>query len=360
MGKNLTLFTLGYLIASTYAQENIAELAGTAGLSKLVEAVGLAPSNIATLLTSAGSLTVFGPTNDAFDDINAQLTHLTNQENDEVKEYSQPLLGEVLSAHVLNPETYTTAVTSTDLATLGSGSYESAQQPETNLTINTDDFTITTTNMGTAVAQIDTSNVNNEATNGIVHVIESVILPNSFFPKTIEQEVNDTAYLSTLRAAIDAAGLTGTFNDAGANVWTVFAPTDTAFGNLDLTELLNDVETLTKILQAHVMPVACDSTCVLGQTDLETLNENGPTPVSSITAEGVLNTTDLKYLNGYVHVINEVLDAPPSLDVPESTSTPSLPPTESPTPTPSDATNLPRSVASALFTLIVGLVSSYQ
>lgn len=353
--KNLTLFTLGYLIASTYAQENIAELAGTAGLSKLVEAVGLAPSNIATLLTSAGSLTVFGPTNDAFDDINAQLTHLTNQENDEVKEYSQPLLGEVLSAHVLNPTTYTTAVNSTDLATLGSGSYESAQQPETNLTINTDDFTITTTNMGTAVAQIDTSNVNNEATNGIVHVIESVILPNSFFPKTIEQEVNDTAYLSTLRAAIDAAGLTGTFNDAGANVWTVFAPTDTAFGNkleeLDLTadELLKDVETLTKILQAHVMPVACDSTCVLGQTDLDTLNQNGPTPVSSITAEGVLNTTDLKYLNGYVHVINEVLDAPGS--------TPSLPPTESPT---SDATNLPRSVASALFTLIVGLVSSYQ
>jgi len=284
---------------------------------------------------------------------------LTNQENDEVKEYSQPLLGEVLSAHVLNPDTYTTAVNSTDLATLGSGIYESAQQPETNLTINTDDFTITTTNMGTAVAQIDTSNVDNEATNGIVHVIESVILPNSFFPKTIEQEVNDTADLSTLRAAIDAAGLTGTFNDAGANVWTVFAPTDTAFGNLDLTadELLNDVETLTKILQAHVMPVACDSTCVLGQTDLDTLNQNGPTPVSSITAEGVLNTTDLKYLNGYVHVINEVLDAP-ALDAPGPT--PSLPPTESPTPTPSDATNLPRSVASALFTLIVGLVSSYQ
>merc|ERR1712137_670988 len=150
----------------------------------------------------------------------------------------------------------------------------------------------------------------------------------------------------------------------------VFAPTDTAFGNLDLTtdELLNDVETLTKILQAHVMPVACDSTCVLGQTDLVTLNQNGPTPVSSITAEGVLNTTDLKYLNGYVHVINEVLDAPPPLDAPGPTpSSPptslpptSLPPTDSPTPAPSDATNLPRSVASALFTLIVGLVSSYQ
>jgi len=355
--KNFNLLILGCVAACVNAQENIAELAGSAGLSTLVELVGKAPESIGELLTSEGSLTVFAPTNKAFSDISTALDHLTNQENDNVTVFSQPLLGEVLSAHVLNPAKYPEAVNSTTLASLGSGNYESAQQ-QTNLTINTQDFTITTDNMGTSFAQINTSNVDNEASNGIVHVIESVILPDSFYPITIEQKVNDTMFLSTLRAAIDAAGLQGVFNSPTGNVWTVFAPTDIAFKNklaeLDLTasELLADVNTLTQILQAHVMPVACDATCVLGKTNLVTLNPNGPTKVSSITADGVLNQTDVKFLNGYVHVINEVLNAPPV----ESTGAPTPAPTPQPT---NDATNFARSLLSVSVAVIVGLASFY-
>merc|ERR1712241_263256 len=74
------------------------------------------------------------------------------------------------------------------------------------------------------------------ASNGVVHVIDTVILPETKEPetrntlKTIAGTAAATPFLSTLLAAVKAADLAGTLD--GAGTFTVFAPNNAAFAKL--------------------------------------------------------------------------------------------------------------------------------
>jgi uncharacterized surface protein with fasciclin (FAS1) repeats len=73
--------------------------------------------------------------------------------------------------------------------------------------------------------------------------------------------------LSTLVAAVDAAGLVDTLNTGGP--FTVFAPINTAFDKIDpatLESVLADTEALTGILTYHVIPEQLSSTDLAGGT----------------------------------------------------------------------------------------------
>ena len=78
---------------------------------------------------------------------------------------------------------------------------------------------------------------NIEASNGAVHVVASVAIP-----PTIKDLVVATAALSSLEAAVVAAGLATTL--AGPGPFTVFAPTDDAFAKIADTAaaLIKDAE----------------------------------------------------------------------------------------------------------------------
>ena len=65
--------------------------------------------------------------------------------------------------------------------------------------------------------------VNIPCTNGVVQVIDTVLT----VPTPISTTAQDLGF-TTLRAALDATGLTATFADASAGPFTVFAPTDAA------------------------------------------------------------------------------------------------------------------------------------
>ena len=119
----------------------------------------------------------------------------------------------------------------------------------------------------------------------------------------------------TLVAALDAAGLVGTFD--GNRQYTVFAPTDAAFeallADLGLTagELLADTELLTAVLLYHVTPGDRNSTGVVNSGQVRMLN--GQTADVTISGglpfidEAQIIDPDIVASNGRIHVIDAVL-----------------------------------------------------
>ena len=99
------------------------------------------------------------------------------------------------------------------------------------------------------------------ATNGVVHIIDTVLMPTSNAPpkasKDIVQLAQGSAGLSTLVSALQAGGLVSALQGTGP--FTVFAPTNAAFRKLPkaaLNRLLQpqNKDELVGILTYHVLP----------------------------------------------------------------------------------------------------------
>ena len=162
------------------------------------------------------------------------------------------------------------------------------------------------------------------ATNGIIHVIDMVLIPESEEADptgTIVDIALADPQFSTLVTALETAGLVATLSDETA-VFTVFAPTDDAFallGTDTINSLLADVPTLTDILTYHVIgdqAVDAATAISLDGSDVEMLN--GDT-VSVSVQDGTLYLNDSAVIaadivatNGVIHVIDAVLTPPES------------------------------------------------
>lgn len=117
---------------------------------------------------------------------------------------------------------------------------------------------------------------------------------------------------TTLEAAIEAAGLTATFE--GETKYTVFAPTDAAFEALEagtLDDLLADTEALAEVLKYHVVEGEVMASQVLEMDSATTLE--GSDLMFSLEGEAVMvnearvTQTDIMASNGVIHVIDAVL-----------------------------------------------------
>ena len=156
------------------------------------------------------------------------------------------------------------------------------------------------------------SSVNVPCTNGVIHVIDAVLLPPSDIP-TLATE----AGLSTLVAALVAAELDDDL--AAAGPFTVFAPTNAAFDALPdgvLADLLlpaNQAQ-LIDILLYHVVADELTAAEVLGSTTLTTLQGSEVAVDASLPSVGGagLEQTNVLARNGIVHVIDTVL-LPPAM-----------------------------------------------
>lgn len=151
-----------------------------------------------------------------------------------------------------------------------------------------------------------------EAKNGVVHVIDEVLLPGQ--PDVIEY-LNFFDEYSTLRTALDAASLTSTLEGSGP--FTLFAPTDRAFAKLPMgtvPQLLNDIPTLSGILTYHVVAGEFLAVDVAGLTSAPTLqgadvNFSG-TGSTFLVNSSLIQVFDVQVSNGVIHVIDEVLMPP--------------------------------------------------
>jgi uncharacterized surface protein with fasciclin (FAS1) repeats len=150
-----------------------------------------------------------------------------------------------------------------------------------------------------------------EASNGIIHVIDQVILPEPI--ADLVQVARGAEIFTTLLAAVEAADLTETLKMDGP--YTVFAPTDDAFLAVDpdaLSALLADKEALAAVLTYHVVPGLLDAGEVLARDFLTTAN--GAEAAISLDGEGkpriddaLITTTDIGARNGIIHIIDRVI-----------------------------------------------------
>ena len=153
-----------------------------------------------------------------------------------------------------------------------------------------------------------------EASNGIVHIIDAVLLPPEGPTQSIAEIVAGSDDFDTLELALNATGLTDTL--AGDGTFTVFAPTDEAFDKLPSFALNLLVKYaprfLEQILLYHVTDTVLSSQEIVQLDSLTMLN--GRDLSIRVTETGVvLNNrvkvlvTDIEATNGVIHVIDTVL-----------------------------------------------------
>ncbi len=241
-------------------------------------------------LSNDGPFTVFAPTDDAFGLIPANVIETLLA--DPTGQLTQILLNHVASGTTL----------STDLS--DGIMITTLQGGEVSISIN--DGMVMIGNANVTVADII-------ADNGVVHVIDAVLVPetetNSVFDIIANSDVHNT-----LETAILAAGLDETLSNDGP--FTVFAPTDDAFGlipaNVIETLLADPTGQLTQILLNHVASGTTLSTDLSDGIMITTL-QGGEVSVSindGMVMIGNANVTvaDIIADNGVVHVIDAVIE----------------------------------------------------
>ena len=236
-------------------------------------------------LAGEGPFTVFAPTDEAF----AALPEGTVEALLEDTE----ALSQVLTYHVVAGSVSAADVTSLSNATTLQG------QP-----------VVVSSSDGVMINQAEVIQPDVMASNGVIHVVDSVLLPPS---GDIVEVASNAGSFNTLVTAVEAAGLVETLQGEGP--FTVFAPTDEAFSKLPegtIPALLEDPETLAQILTYHVVPGRVFSGDVVNIDDAGTV-QGQSIGISVMDGSVMLNdtstvtATDVLATNGVIHVIDTVI-----------------------------------------------------
>ena len=238
-------------------------------------------------LSGNGPFTVFAPTDAAFNALSAgALDALLDDEN---------ALTAVLLQHV-HP------------------GYVTAEDLEDGMEVETLNEGILEVSVNGEVIMIDMSTVtfaNIVADNGIVHVIDMVLLPSTD-EQTVMDIIANSPIHTTLNQAITAANLQETLSGDGP--FTVFAPADEAFdglppGTLDL--ILANQDELIDLLYNHVHSGEVYSEDLEDGMMVPTLNGTElEVSIDGMTVMINLATVieaDLPASNGVVHIIDKIL-----------------------------------------------------
>ncbi len=301
---------------------NIAEVATEAGsFSTLLAAAEAA--DLVGPLTGDDELTVFAPTDEAFGAALDALG-LTAEEL-----LASPALGDILTYHIVAGEVKSDVVVTLD-----------GQDVET---LNGASVTVSVDGAAVKVNDANVTAVDVDASNGVIHVIDAVLVPADILealtgameedameeqdameeedamedvPATVVDIATSSDDFSILVEAVLAADLAGTLSGDGP--FTVFAPTNDAFAaaleTLGLTkeELLASPD-LAGILTYHVVPAKVLAADAVAADGTEVPTVNGDTIEVNVVDGKVMvdgatvTATDLVAGNGVVHVIDAVI-----------------------------------------------------
>ncbi|TWU14322.1 Immunogenic protein MPT70 precursor [Symmachiella macrocystis] len=261
-----------------------------------VKAAGLVEA-----LKSDGSFTVFAPTDKAFAKLpEGTIANLLKPEN-------KKTLQAILKYHVVAGK-----VAAKDVVKLSKAK-----------TLQGDDVAIAVAGGKVKVNNANVVKTDIVCSNGIIHVIDAVILPPEKTPEAsntskAKADVVDTAVAAgsfkTLVAAVKAAGLVETLKGDGP--FTVFTPTDKAFAKLPkgtVEDLLKpeNREQLQAILTYHVVSGRVMAADVVKLQSAKTVNGES---VSIATKDGQVHIdeatvvkADIECANGVIHVIDAVM-----------------------------------------------------
>ena len=248
--------------------------------------------DLVTVLEADGPFTVFAPTDAAFAEAGIDLASFdTDEEN--------ATLVDILTYHVYSGSVESSAVT--DGLTVAM--------------LNGDDATFTVAGGVVSIGDAKVTQPDVIASNGIIHVIDKVLMPPADIVD-IPATAASTGAHASLVAALTQANLVSALQADGP--FTVFAPTDAAFAEagIDLASFDTDEEnaTLVDILTYHVYSGSVESSAVTDGLTVAMLNGDDAT---FTVAGGVVSIGDAKVTqpdviasNGIIHVIDKVLMPP--------------------------------------------------
>uniref|UniRef100_A0A8C1BRM0 Periostin n=1 Tax=Cyprinus carpio carpio TaxID=630221 RepID=A0A8C1BRM0_CYPCA len=233
-------------------------------------------------LEGAGSYTMFAPSDDAWEELDP-VTSLVSSGNTE--------LYNALHYHMVNKRLLTKDLKN-DMT------IESMYNKQ-GLYINHYSNGVVTVNCARII------HGNQVATNGVVHVIDRVI---SVVSQTIKDVIESNDDLTSLNVC-----LLGQLAEPGH--YTLFAPTNEAFENLDsdvLERLMSDTTVLQALLKYHLLnSVQCSEAIMAGSVygTLEGSNIEIGCDGESLTVNGIkmVLKKDIVTSNGVIHLINQVL-----------------------------------------------------
>ena len=288
---------------------NIVETAVANGSFTTLVAALQATNLDAVLADESATFTVFAPTDAAFALIGEETINTLLDNTD--------VLSSILLQHVIPAM----AVDSVTAYSLNGAMVETASTAEVALNINTTTDTLTFGGANIIMKDIYT-------TNGIIHVIDAVIVGDVEVPApamSLVDVASANGSFTTLVGALQATGLDTVLANVD-NEYTVFAPTDAAFAKLTAGTLESlTTEQLTNILMYHVLPgkILADGAITLAQTSSNTaVTANGDNVAlsfsnSTLFVNGAkVSSADVMADNGVIHVIDNVIMPPTEMGTP--------------------------------------------
>lgn len=282
---------------------NIVEFASAdANFSILVDAV--VKAGLDDDLSSGGPLTVFAPTNEAFE------AFLSAKGFASLNDVPSDVLASILTNHVVAGRVASTDLSNGYVPSISATSFGS--NIPTSLYINIDNgVTINGT------SNVTTADV--EVSNGIIHVIDAVI----DLPTVVTFAVSNPNF-SSLVAALTASGNTIDFVSvlSGDGPYTVFAPTNDAFqALLDSNPDWNSIDDIPATILEEVLLYHVTSDGNVRSTDLSdgftvtTLTSESftidlttnPPMINAFANTANIIATDVQASNGVIHVIDSVI-----------------------------------------------------
>lgn len=289
--KQMFAVALCGFMSSLASASDIVDTAVASGKFKTL-AAALGAADLVPTLKGKGPFTVFAPTDEAF----AKLPKSTIEAL--LKPENKAKLAGILTYHVVPGQVMAKQVVDLKGAVSVNGQRIDIKVEDGKVMV--DGALVTTTDI--------------VCDNGVIHIIDSVILPAD---KTIPETADGAGTFKTLLAAAKAAGLAETLSGTGP--FTVFAPTDEAFAKLPagtVESLLKaeNKQKLVDILKYHVVAGRVYSEDAVKAKSAKTL-QGAPISVIVNDSGAMINQsklvlTDLDASNGVIHVIDAVLMPP--------------------------------------------------
>jgi uncharacterized surface protein with fasciclin (FAS1) repeats len=246
-------------------------------------------AGLADALATTQDITVFAPDNAAFAAAGITPDVINSLTADEVEA--------ILAYHVLGQRVSSSAVPVSDAVATLNGENLYASRNTNGVFVN-----------GIKVKQADVL-----ASNGIIHVIEGVLLPPT---ENIAEIVTRDPSFSFLLEALQKTGLAATFTQPGK--YTVFAPTNDAFRAAGIDDInAVPVDVLTAVLKYHVIGTNVFASDLVNGATAQTL-QGGTVTVNATPAANVkisssanpasgITTANIVATNGVIHVINRAM-----------------------------------------------------
>ena len=287
---------------------NIAEVAQKNGFTALLAAVDKA--GIADTLTDPkANLTVFAPTDTAFNILATQLGF--GSAGEMVRALPAADLAKILTYHVV-PGKKLASNLKAGAPTLSTA--YTFDRSKAKLTLNASNGVVIT---DAALATASVTGADVLAANGVIHVVDKVLIPPGVLNVVQMAQTNPQTF-SSLVGAVVATGLAPTLGGQGP--FTVFAPTNSAFAGapaglttMQLTSVLTyhvlDSEVLSRDIPFKIPVKTLDTKTLNGATvsaQTITINRNLTITDTTLTAASIV-ATNVRASNGVIHVIDKVL-----------------------------------------------------